>query len=508
MPAYTTPGVYVSESQLSNLVQPSTGISAAAFFGTAERGPTTATLVNDWSSYKQLFGDLDDDYDLGYAVFHYFNNGGRSAYVNRVVDETATSASEVHPFYPNGTGEASASLLTATAISEGTWGNNITVATLAGDVDPSASSFGTFTTVVYLSGTEVERWPELSIDPNNNRYVATVINNYSRYIRVSSVNTSASANASLEYVTVAQSLAGAIQGTVADSDYTAALTNIDTVEGNLVLNAVGQTSSTVVTALITKATTRGDSFVLIDPSESDTTLSEIQATAANYSGLSGGGYAAHYAPMLEMIDPAKTGPGAIRTTYPCGAIAGIMVRTEVEQTVAQTPAGYTADVRGALGVSIKLSDSNIGTLYNGTPQVNSFKAIPGAGVVVWGGRTLSKLDPSKYISVRRTLNYLKYALKDLTQYAVFEPNDERLWNSITLQVSSFLGNFWRSGGLKGDTAGNAFYVTCDSTNNTVSTIDAGEVHIDVGVALTYPAEFIVINLSQWAGGANTADSVS
>lgn len=508
MPAYTTPGVYVSESALSSLVQATSGISAAVFFGTAERGPTTATVINNWSDYKTLYGDLDDAYDLGYAVFHYFNNGGRSAYVVRVVDATATAASEVHPFYPLGDGEASASLLTATAVSDGIWGNELSVQTVAGDVDPSSTSFGTFTVVVILDGTEVERWPELSIDPNNNRYVATVINNYSKFIRVSSVSTGASATSALDYYTVTKDLAGATEGTVGDSDFTSALTEIDVLNGNLILNAVGQTASTIVTAFITKAVARGDSFVIIDPSATDTSLSEIQATAANYSGLSGGGYAAHYAPMLEMIDPAKSGPGAIRTTYPGGALAGIMVRTEVEQNVAQTPAGYTADVRGALGTTVKLSDANIGTLYNGAPQVNSYKAIPGAGVVVWGGRTLQKINPDKYISVRRTLNYLKYALKDLTQFAVFEPNDERLWNDITLQISSFLGNFWRAGGLKGPTAANAFYVVCDETNNTSSTIDAGEVHIDVGVALTYPAEFIVINLSQWSGGSNAVDSIS
>jgi phage tail sheath protein FI len=52
------------------------------------------------------------------------------------------------------------------------------------------------------------------------------------------------------------------------------------------------------------------------------------------------------------------------------------------------------------------------------------------------------------------------------------------------------------GGLRGDTAAQAFYVKCDVENNPNESIAQGEVHIEVGVALQYPAEFVVINLSQ------------
>jgi phage tail sheath protein FI len=219
----------------------------------------------------------------------------------------------------------------------------------------------------------VERWPELSIDPNANRYVATVLNNYSRFVRVSAVNVGgATYDSGLEYYTTVSALTGGADGTIADADYTDALTNLDVIEGTLLLNAVGQTNSTIVSQYITKAAARGDSFVIIDPSLTDIDATQIAATAANFSGLSNGGYAAHFAPALEMVDPAKTGPGAIRTTYPGGAVAGLFVRTEVERSVAKSPAGYAADIRGALGLTVKLSDAQIGVLYDGSPQVNSF----------------------------------------------------------------------------------------------------------------------------------------
>lgn len=507
MATYSTPGVYVNERRLTSLTNNVPGLSAAAFFGEAERGPTTPTLVNDWTSYKSLYGELSNEYDLAYAVFHYFSNGGRSCYVTRVTDATATKASyDEHPYYPNGTGEASAALFDVDAESAGTWGNNLTVQTLTGTVDPTSSTHGTFTLVVSLSGVEVERWPDLSIDPNANRYVSSIVNNYSRYIRVSNVSTTA-ASAGEAYFTTAIALTGGTQSTVSDSDYVSAFDQLDGINGNLIINAVGKTSTTVVTAAVAKATNRSDSFVIIDPNASDNTFSEIQATAANFASLAGGGYAAHYAPMLKMSDPGRTGAGAIRDTYPGGAVAGVMVRTEVERTVAKAPAGTDAEVRGALGLVVPITDAQLGALYNGTPQVNSFKAIRGAGVNIYGARTLSKTDPDKFIPVRRTLNYLKFSLKELTEFAVFEPNDANLWSQINGSVSGFLSDFWRNGGLAGDRASDAFYVLCDATNNPQTAIDQGIVNVEVGVALSYPAEFIVINLSQWSGGSNAIDSL-
>jgi hypothetical protein len=505
--SYTTPGVYVNEAPLGSLVTNTVGVAAAVFFGEAERGPTVPTRVSDWSTYRSVYGDLSNAYDLGYAVYHFFANGGRSAYIRRVVDATATVASLVSvPFFPDGTSAASATLFDVAAVSAGTWGNGVSVGVIAGSSSPSSTSLGSFTLSVVLDGKEVERWPDLSIDEDANRFVGAVVNRLSKFIRVSNFATNVAPDVLIDYASGPTPLSGGTQGSVAGSDYVTALTDLDSIDGNLILNAVGQTSSPVVTAFVNKASERGDSFVIIDPNKDDTDVADIQATAANYSGLSFGGYAAVYAPTLEMVDPAKTGAGAVRTTYPGGALAGLYVRTETERTVAKTPAGFGAEVRGALGLSLPINDSDIGVLYNGNPQVNSFKAVPGAGVTVYGGRTLTKTTPDKFISVRRTLNYLKASLKEQTRFAVFEPNDERLWSRINLSVSGFLGEFWRSGGLKGNNASEAFYVLCNSTNNDQSAIDQGIVNIEVGVALQYPTEFVVINLSQWTGGSNAVES--
>ena len=521
MPTYSTPGVYVNEGALASLTPSVSGGTSAVFLGAAERGPETATLITDWSSYKRTYGDLKNAYDLGYAVYHFFANGGRACHVIRVVgtyDSEGGTADSVTPdasasldvaYYPNGSSSASAALFDAEALSNGTWGDNLKIGILAGLVDTTDSAYGTFTVVIYLNNVEVERWPEVTLNPDGNRYVATVVNNYSKYIRLTNVATD-SPDADLDWITEVDqywTFSGGVQGVVGPQDFATAIDRVDSVDGTLIINAVGQTSTTALSPIVNKAAARGDSFVVIDPDKTSETLTEIQTVASNFAGLSSGGYAAHYAPALKMVDPAKTGPGAIRTTYPGGAVAGLISRTEIQRSVAKAPAGFAAEISGAIGLAVNLSDTDLGTLYDGNPYVNSFKVVPGGGIVAYGARTLERANADKFIPVRRTLNYLKYSLKRLTEFAVFEPNDQNLWNRINLVVSGFLGEFYRSGGLRGANASQAFFVVCDSTINTATSIDQGIVNVEVGVALQYPAEFIVINLSQWTGGSNTAESV-
>ena len=60
-----------------------TGI--AAFVGWAAQGPTDgAILLRSWSDFETQFGGFDPRFYLGYAVSHFFANGGQQAYVVRL----------------------------------------------------------------------------------------------------------------------------------------------------------------------------------------------------------------------------------------------------------------------------------------------------------------------------------------------------------------------------------------------------------------------------------------
>ena len=121
---------------------------------------------------------------------------------------------------------------------------------------------------------------------------------------------------------------------------------------------------------------------------------------------------------------------------------------------------------------------------------------------MWGARTLSKSQPEwRYLNVRRLFNYISESIIRGTGWAVFEPNDERLWLRLQVSTSSFLTRIWRDGALFGATPGEAFYVKCDSQNNRPEDIDAGRVTIEVGISPVKPAEFVVFQISQFTAGA-------
>jgi phage tail sheath protein FI len=174
--------------------------------------------------------------------------------------------------------------------------------------------------------------------------------------------------------------------------------------------------------------------------------------------------------------------------------------------VFKAPAGSNALVRRAVSVSA-LTSSEFDLIGGGTSNLNVIRFVPGSGICVMGARTLSSLYADKYVPVRRTLNYLSNTLKNSTAFAVFEPNNATLWNNVSGAVRSLLVEFWRDGGLYGATESEAFYVKCDATINTPQVIAAGELRIEVGVALLRPAEFVIIKLGQIDGGATVTTSI-
>ena len=117
---YTYPGVYIEE--IPSGVRTITGVSTsiAAFVGWAKKGPTDkAQRILSWQDYERQFGGLDIRSPLGYAVYSFFANGGRDAYVIRLVDDTAVAAHQ-----------AIDGKLTLTAMSPGEWGNHYGFKTL------------------------------------------------------------------------------------------------------------------------------------------------------------------------------------------------------------------------------------------------------------------------------------------------------------------------------------------------------------------------------------------
>jgi len=62
--------------------------SATAFIGPAREGPTDeAASVFSFDEYARVYGERDPDSELGFAVSHYFSNGGGRAWIVRVPED-------------------------------------------------------------------------------------------------------------------------------------------------------------------------------------------------------------------------------------------------------------------------------------------------------------------------------------------------------------------------------------------------------------------------------------
>jgi phage tail sheath protein FI len=125
---------------------------------------------------------------------------------------------------------------------------------------------------------------------------------------------------------------------------------------------------------------------------------------------------------------------------------------------------------------------------------------------VWGARCITSDSKNKYVNVRRLLIFLEESLDEGTQWAVFRTNDTPLWESLKRSISTFLTSVWRSGGLQGKSAEEAFYVTCDRTTMTQDDIDNGRLIVEIGVALVKPAEYVIIRIMQWEGGSESSEA--
>jgi phage tail sheath protein FI len=115
---------------------------------------------------------------------------------------------------------------------------------------------------------------------------------------------------------------------------------------------------------------------------------------------------------------------------------------------------------------------------------------------VWGARTLSSDALWKYVNVRRLFIFLERSIDVGTQWVVFEPNDERLWATVTDTIRLFLRNQWRGGALLGQTEDEAFYIRCDRTTMTQDDIVNGRLICEIGIAAVRPAEFVIFRLLQ------------
>jgi phage tail sheath protein FI len=105
-------------------------------------------------------------------------------------------------------------------------------------------------------------------------------------------------------------------------------------------------------------------------------------------------------------------------------------------------------------------------------------------------------DDYKYVPVRRLALFIEESIDRGTKWAVFEPNDETLWEQIRRSVADFMQNLFRQGAFQGITPDEAYFVRCDDSTITPEDIEQERINITVGFAPLKPAEYVLIQIQQ------------
>jgi phage tail sheath protein FI len=244
----------------------------------------------------------------------------------------------------------------------------------------------------------------------------------------------------------------------------------------------------------------GDRFAILDGAPDTTPLKADGPLQKQRGGLlSKNGFAGLYWPWIVIPDPqAAAGTTATLTKPPSGHIAGIMARSDNQRGVHKAPANEP--VRGAIDLAYPLNNLEQDQLN--TKNINALRAFPGQPPLVWGARTLTDGTPWRYVNVRRLFSYVEDSVLAGLRWAVFEPNNTGLWKGLERSITEFLTRVWQSGALFGRTAAEAFYVKIDEELNPPATRALGEVVVEIGMAPTRPAEYVVVRIGIWDGGAS------
>lgn len=508
--AVSYPGVYIEE--IPSGVRTITGVatSIAAFAGWAPKGPTdSAGLVTSWQDFYRQYGGLDPRSLLGYAVSHFFANGGQQAYVLRLV-ATAAAATEKAAKASH----AFAGILTVEARNEGKWANDYGII-IKNRSDPgNLIDTHRFTlSVVFVkpggtSETVVESYENLSVSKNDPRFVKTVLESTSLYINV--IVDPAATIPPADTAQPSPKLAGGLDGDVLNPNDAAfenalftlpsgpgALNLLDYVDLFNLLCVPGESKAAFLAAL--EKYCRDHRAILIADCDQAATFNSVRSGPDAAITGDDAINSAFYFPWIKAPDPFQE--NRLKEVPPCGFVAGLYAKTDANRGVWKAPAGTETSLTGVSGVTQTLTDIENGILNK--QAINCIRNFNVYGTVIWGARTLRGNDEIgsewKYVPVRRTALFIEESLFRGLKWVVFEPNDEPLWAQIRLNVGAFMQNLFRHGAFQGKTPQEAYFVKCDKETTTQNDINLGIVNIVVGFAPLKPAEFVIIQIQQIAG---------
>ena len=250
-----------------------------------------------------------------------------------------------------------------------------------------------------------ETFLNVSVNPSNPRYVKTVLEQQSELLRVKTASTSTTAapaalSAAADPADLGAPGSGVDGVALVDGDVlgdAAAKTGIHALVNADIFNLLclppltpGAAGTDIAIATWTQAAQfcrEHRAFLLVD-APNGWTVSTAAGGVGAFSAIDRN-HSALYFPRLQCPDPLQK--NKLERFAPCGAVAGVISRTDATRGVWKAPAGIDARLTGVVGLSIAgasgtINDREVGRLSQ--LGINSLRSFPTIGHVVWGARTL------------------------------------------------------------------------------------------------------------------------
>ena len=468
MDKYTSPGVYVESVSSVVSVDDSLSTGIGGFIGIAERGPNYPVLISSWQEYIDTFAfGMDSPFlsnsSLAFAVYGFFQNGGKQCYVQRAISGVNATYSTVTVSYTPRGSENPITLFKLRAVERGAWGNKLSC--VFGQIGSS------YSLTIKYNGNTVETfeapWKSLASAIATSRFVrldGSIPEDAPSLLNSISQDPSAFTGGADSYHPIIDLWKAG--GMVERLNYITVLDEVLTEENVKTFFDVFAGRKETVIIVCSDTRMKGK-----DPSGSI----PLERMIAYY-------------PKVNVPDPLNS--GALREVSPVGHVMGVFARIAQERGIWKAPAGTECTLKGVVSVAEPV---DVGELRN--ERVNAIIYKPNYGVVIWGAMTQALNNDMAYVTDVLLDCYIKSAIDTALQPAVFEPNNSALWVRVKADIESILDTLWRAGGLAGSEASQAYYVKCDEELNPESVRDAGELRVEVGYARNRPAEFIIVKVA-------------
>ena len=560
-----SPGVFTRENDKSLVQRGIQEVGAAIVGPTVKGNPLAPTLVTSYSEYLSVFGDIFKsgsnyyEYFTSLAAKEYFNNGGNSLLVTKII-----SGSSYNTYASSSVTSATAG--TASFVLESTyWGDiannsgsevsgalaNGTTENVRWEVTNVSATKGTFTLLVRRGDDNtnnknvLESFSNLSLDPSQPNYISRVIGDAkpvynsskglveisgsfqggSSYVRVKSVtNTIDSIDNNGNYKTSTYSgslpttASGSFSGGVAATnraatffeandtaatdcqgfaavDYTAALTLLSN-KDDYSFNLLLVPGATLGTSALSSIS---DDVIAVCEGRGDSmAIIDTTAYGANVAAAvtaSAANGSSYGAAYYPWVQLFSSNLGKAVWCPPSVVMGGVFAFNDQVGAEWFAPAGLN---RGGIG-SVLRAERRLSQDDRDTlydTNVNPLASFPGEGVVAFGQKTLQKKSTSlDRINVRRLLITLKGFLGQVGRSLVFEQNTAATRNRFMSIANPYLESVVQRQGLY------AYKVVMDDSNNTPDVIDRNQLVGQIFLQPSKTAEFIVLDFTVLPTGA-------